>query len=208
VGLTIFFVAAKLLRRVDPRLQLALSGALSAVALSIAWSPTMNLGWEGAMKYSFFFLSGIYLRSRILTLGTHHRKTVMAVTLVTWVVVSVTVAVFDLRTVPGLFFANCCLGVLARVVAARAVSGLEPPRRIGSNTLPIYLAHTPIVIVITTLVPLLGAVTLLNLVSPVVLALVATVLSVALYRATGSSSWRYLYEPPPRRLPARTGDPA
>ncbi|WP_181397372.1 acyltransferase family protein [Cryobacterium arcticum] len=203
-ALALFFVAAKLARRVDYRVQLALTGVVSMVALS-GWE-TANVGWSGSARHLFFFLAGLYLRPVILRLGSIP-PTLAAGVVALWAVLSTTVAVFDLRTVPGLYFANCLIGVVAGVSISRVLAGVPRLASIGRTTLPIYLAHTPLIILLSfvlstpllfpVLAPVAGGV-------PPVLAAIAVALALWLNRAAAPTPLRYLYQPPPTVL--RIGD--
>lgn len=204
-ALTLFFVFAKLTRRIPVRAQLAVAGLVSLLALS-GWE-TANVGWSGSARYYFFFLAGLYLRPVILRLGTV--ATPLAVgTVVVWAVLSAGVAVFDLRVVPGVYFVNCLVGVAAGVGISRALAGLPRLAFIGRTTLPIYLAHTPIIIMISFLLstPLMfPAIATVAGIVPPVLAAVAVLLALALHRAARPTPLRYLYEPVPSLL--RIGTP-
>lgn len=197
-ALSIFFVVAKLSRRVDPRLQLVIAGAVSLVALS--GLETANVGWSGALKYYFFFLAGLYLRTWIIRIGRVDSKLVTGATMVLWVAVTTAVALLGLRDVIGLYFLNCLVGVVGGIAFSRALRGVRWFGAIGRITLPIYLAHTPIVILISFVLSLpiiFPGVAVVAPVLPVLLALTAVLLALALNRFARRSWLRYAYEPPP-----------
>lgn len=147
-ALALFFALAKLTARVDVRLQLAVAGVASAAALS-GWD-TASPGWSGAVRYYGFFLAGLYCRALVIRLGQTRRPAVLGAWFVAWLVVSLTLWQWGLREIPGLYFLNCVLGVGAGVALARLVR-VGVISRIGSRTLPIYLAHTTVVVVISSL---------------------------------------------------------
>lgn len=200
-ALALFFVLAKLIRRLDHRVQLAVAGLVSLLALS-GWE-TANVGWSGSAKYFFFFLAGLYLRPLILRLGSEPGRLVTLATVIAWAALSVTVAVFDLRVVPGLYFVNCLLGVVAGIGISRWLARLARLGSIGRTTLPIYLAHTPLIILLSFL---LATPLLVPLVAPVagllppMLAAAAVTLALLLQRAVQPTWARYLYEPVPGLL--------
>jgi uncharacterized membrane protein YcfT len=197
-ALSIFFVCAKLSRRVDPRLQLVIAGAVSLVALS--GLETTNVGWSGSLKYFFFFLAGIYLRSWIIRIGTIERRLVIGAAMMLWVAVTAAVALLGLRDVFGLYFVNCLVGVVGGIAFSRTLRGARWFGMIGRITLPIYLAHTPIVILISfvlSLPVLFPAVSVVGPVLPPILAVTAVLLALALHRFAMRSWLRYAYEPPP-----------
>lgn len=152
-ALVLFFVLAKLTRSIDPRIQLAVAGLASAVALS-GWV-TASPGWSGSVKYYAFFLAGLYGKAFLIRLGQTPRRGLLAGLFAAWLVVSILLWRLDLREIPGLYFVNCVLGVGAGIALSRALSfGLL--RRIGSQTLPIYLAHTPLAVLTSVALYLTG----------------------------------------------------
>lgn len=205
-ALALFFVFSRLTRRIDRRVQLVIAGLVSAAALS-GWE-TANVGWSGVAKYYFFFLAGLYLKPLILRIGTSSGRVIVAATIVAWAALSVTVAVLDLRDVPGLYFLNCLVGVAAGIGISRALAGIPRLAAIGRTTLPIYLAHTPIIILLTVVLatPMLFPVLApAAWALPPMLAAVAVALALALHSATASTRLRYLYEPAPGVLVAGDG---
>lgn len=209
-ALALFFVVAKIARRLDYRVQLVMTGLVSVVALS-GWE-TANVGWSGSARYLFFFLAGLYLRPVILRLGRIPAPFAVGIVLV-WAVLSTVVAVYDLRAVPGLYFLNCTVGVVAGIGISRALAGLPRLAFIGRTTLPIYLAHTPLIILLSFVLstPLLfPAVASVAGGVPPVLAAVAVTLALWLNRAVAPTPLRYLYAPPPAvlRIGPRADAPA
>jgi uncharacterized membrane protein YcfT len=197
-ALSIFFVVAKLSRRVDPRLQLVIAGAVSVVALS--GLETANVGWSGSLKYYFFFLGGIYLRSWIIRIGTVDNRLLVGTAMLVWVAVTATIALLGLRDVFGLYFLNCLVGVVGGIAFSRTLHGVRWFGTIGRVTLPIYLAHTPIVILISFLLSLpvsFPAVAVIAPILPPILAVTAVLLALSLNRFASRSALRFAYEPPP-----------
>ncbi len=197
-ALSIFFVVAKLSRRVDPRWQLAVAGAVSLVALS--GFTTVNVGWSGSLKYYFFFVAGLYLRAWIIRIGNAPSKLVIGATMLLWIAVTAAVALLGLRDVFGLYFVNCVMGVVGGIAFSRALRRVRWFGAIGRITLPIYLAHTPIVILISFVLSLpfiFNDVATVAPVLPLILALIAVVLAIGLNRLAMRSGLRYIYEPPP-----------
>lgn len=196
-ALAIFFVVAKLIRRIDPRVQLVLAGLCSAAALS-GWE-TANIGWSGSIKYFFFFLAGLYLKDAVFRLSRAHVGPVLVAAMVAWVAVSALVAIFGLRWVPGLYFVNCVLGVVTGVTVSRWLARIPRLVSIGSNTLPVYLTHTPLIIVLSYLLALLAQVTPIAVIAPAlppVLAAVAIAGSLLISGAAVRGPFRVLYQAP------------
>lgn len=206
-ALTLFFVFAKLTRSVPVWVQLAVTAALSAVALTL-WINTTT-GATGSAKYYFFFLAGIYLRSHILTFGASRSRTLLVATFLTWAVVSTGLSLLGWRDVFGLYFLNCLLGVAGGIAVSRALVRLGLLHRIGTQTLPIYLAHTPLIIVISFVLSRTGLPHLArpDLLATPVTAVVAVTLALVLYSWCSRSPLRYLYEPPLHLLDRRVRVP-
>lgn len=198
-ALAIFFLAAKLTRAVPPTAQLAVAGAVSAVALTVWLTTTTTMGPIGSAKYYFFFLAGIYARRIILGFASSALWVRLGVFAV-WALVSVTLFAWGARGLPGAYFINCVIGVFAGVALATWLSRCGPLRSLGQHTLPVYLAHTPVAILISIVILLVpGLVTVLTPVSslvPPVVAVIAIALALLLNRATAGSWLRFLYRPP------------
>lgn len=196
-ALMLFFIVAKATRRIDPRIQLVAVGVMSLVALTI-W-PTVTTGWTGSAKYYFFFLAGIYLRNQLLRFGAVRSHTLLAGVIALWAVLSITFAVLDIRGVPGLYFVNCVAGVFGGIALSRVLGRVNLLSRIGKQTLPIYLAHTPIIIVLSFVLSLPVIFPWVNAIAPVVPLLVAPLaiyLALALYHLCRTRDVMFLYEPP------------
>ncbi|MET0694737.1 MAG: acyltransferase family protein [Propionibacteriaceae bacterium] len=196
-ALTLFFVLAKLTRAVPVWVQLGITALVSATALTL-WLNTTT-GATGSAKYYFFFLAGIYLRELILKFGSTPQVPVLVVAFVAWGAVSFSLSFLGLRGVFGLYFLNCVLGVIGGIAVSRVLTRLPVLHRIGTQTLPIYLAHTPIIIVISFLLSLTP---LPDLGGPDILAtpllgVTAVTLALLLYGVCQHNGvLRYLYAPP------------
>jgi uncharacterized membrane protein YcfT len=203
-ALALFFVLAKLTRVVTPWAQLAIAAAVAAVALSL-WVNTTT-GLTGSAKYYFFFLAGVYLRAAIMRFSRISSRMVLVGVVVVWAALSVSLTLLEMRDVWGLYFVNCVLGVCGGIVLSRVLSRVRVIGRIGQRTLPIYLAHTPIIIVLSFALSLTPVP---QLMSPDVLgtALVgcgAVSLALLLFRwCSRRRVLRYLYTPPLHLLDRR-----
>jgi uncharacterized membrane protein YcfT len=196
-ALAIFFVLAKATRHVDPRVQLAVAGLVSAVGLTL-WAD-FTTGWSGSVKFYFFFLAGLYARRSVLTFGEKSRSVVLVAAFGTWGAVSVAVFVLELRDVPGLYFLNCALGVLAGVAVSRALRRIGWLAALGRQTLPIYLAHAPLIIgcaFVVSKTALPGLTEPLSLLVPPVVTVLAVTGSLALHHACIRIGASALYQPP------------
>lgn len=200
-ALALFFCLAKLTAGVDRRVQLAVAGVASAVALS-GWD-TASPGWNGSVRYYFFFLAGLYCRQLVVRLGSTRRVGLLALGFLAWAIVSLVLWHWGLRDVLFLYFVNCLLGLVAGVGLSRVVTWAVV-RSIGSQTLPIYLAHTPIILVASCLISVSAIPRAPGVaeVAPPLLMVVAVVSSLWLHRVSMRGALTWLYEPP-RWFPGR-----
>ncbi|MGY4643586.1 acyltransferase family protein [Cellulomonas sp. URHB0016] len=195
-ALAVYFVVAKLTSRIAPGVQVAVAMAGAAVALS-GWD-TASPGWSGAVKYYGFFLVGMYGRDLVLRLGSTAGRPVLVAAFVVWLAVAVGLWALGWREVLGLYFVNCLLGVLGGIALSRALARFALLRSLGSQTLPIYLAHTPIVILCAVLLSHTGLLTvpLVDVLGPPALAAVAITLALGLHRGAQRAGAGWLYAPP------------
>ncbi|WP_091229830.1 acyltransferase family protein [Microbacterium sp. 3J1] len=197
-ALAIFFVVAKLIRRLPVVVQLVATGLLSFVALSDFF--VGNVGWIGSAKYFFFFLSGILLRDAIIRWSNSARPVVLTSVFVLWVAVALAGTALGLRSIPGYYFVCCVIGVFAGVAVSRVLARVPGPRYLGTRTLPVYLTHTTIILIVVWVlgrtVPL-PELAVLGTVLPPVLAALAIAVSLLLSRAFAKNRvLRYAYEQP------------
>lgn len=197
-ALALFFAAIRLLRRVPVAVQLIVAGIVSAVGLS-GWLE-VNVGGTGALKYFFFFLCGLHLRDAIFTWAERSRGVRGAAVVALAAAAAVPGVVLGWDTaVPGFYFLACCLGGLAGVVVARWLAPLSLLRRIGRHTLPVYLTHTSVIILLCWLISHVAAQIPppVSVLAPPLLAATAIAASLALMRAVRDRPVvRLLYEQP------------
>lgn len=195
-ALALFFVVARLTRKVPPWVQLTVAGLGAAVALS-GWE-TASPAWSGSVKYYAFFLAGLHLREVVLRIGSSRRRVVLVAAALVWAAVSVGLWRYGLREVPGLYFVNCVLGIVAGIALARVLARFEVLRSIGSQTLPIYLAHTPVIIAVAVLLHLAGLTGGLVVVValPLLLAVFAIATALRLRTVAERHGAGWLYSPP------------
>jgi uncharacterized membrane protein YcfT len=197
-ALSIFFIAAHALKVIDWRIQLGVAGAVAFFALS--WGDGINVGWSGCAKYFFFFLAGIYLRKWIVAFGATKKRWLLFAAFALWLAVGLTLELAGLEHVIGLYFINCVAGVFGGIALSRALARVSLVGRIGQKTLPIYLAHTPIILVICFvlwLAPVHPIAQAIQPVMPLLVTAAAVSLALLLYRLASRGPTRYLYEPPP-----------
>lgn len=198
-ALAIFFVLVKLAAPVPPWLQLAVTGAASFLALPML--DLGNVGWNGIAKYLFFFLLGLYGRERILGFAEGLRIRTGIPLVAVWASFAAAGAFFGWNALPGFYFATAVLGVAAGIAISLVLARITRLGRIGSKTLPVYLTHTSIVLVvywvIWTATPTRASPMISWLVPPTVAA-IAIVSSLALDRIVAPVPvLRNLYVQPP-----------
>lgn len=197
-ALALFFVMAKLIHRLPTAVQLGATGVLSIVALSDLI--VGNAGWVGSAKYFFFFLCGILLRDLIIRWSNSARAVALASIFVLWAGMALAGTALGFRELPGYYFLCCVVGVFAGVAVSRVLARIPGPRYLGTRTLPVYLTHTTVILIVvwalarTVPLPELAA---LGTVLPPVLAAVAIAASLGLSRAVADNRiLRYAYEQP------------
>ncbi len=188
-----FFVVARAIAALPGWVQLAASGILSVVALTLWYAQTT--GPTGAAKFFFFFLVGQHLRE-VLHRVANFRVSVAVPVFMLWAVVSTLSAGFGLMAVPGWFFLNCCLGVVAGISLARLGARLRLLRYLGSNTLPVYVAHTPIILAGVATIHLLGlTISGADVVATPLMAAIAVAGALGLRTSAGQGRVALLYGP-------------
>lgn len=200
-ALVVFFVVAKVTRRVDPRVQLAVAAVVSSIALTVWLNSTT--GWIGSLKYYFFFAAGIHLRTVVLTVGSIRRWWFFPLALAGWAGVSLTLTLLGIRGVYPLYFLNCLAGLVGGIALSRLLSRVPLLRWLGARTLPVYLAHTPFIILMYALLAqpaVRSGVHGLEQLLPPVVAAVAVSASLLLHRFAAGGRLRVLYGPPDRLM--------
>lgn len=207
-ALTLAFLAARLMRRVPSWVQLVVFGLISALMLTDSFAFFVP-EWQGALRYFFFFLLGLHLRRLIIDYAERSGWVLRCLSIATWAIYAAVVAATGAGVVFGVQFVNALLGVLAGVALSQVLARLPGLARLGGRTLPVYVAHTPFVILIVTPLSLWGAGPALqpwvSLVVPAVAA-AAVALSLGLkMMADGSSRLSWLFTAPAffRGVPSR-----
>ncbi|MFI2570362.1 acyltransferase family protein [Cellulosimicrobium funkei] len=202
-ALAVFCVVARLARRVHPAIQVGVAAAPSAIALAPGFD-LGNLGWNGLLKYYFFFAAGMYgYRVFLRWVSAAWRWRASAVAL--WAACVVVAHVSGADQAVGVGFVLSLLGVFAGLALSSAVAGWGALRRLGTNTLPVYVGHTPVIILISSVlvatVP--DVVPAWNAILCPALAAVAVVTAQAFYRMASGTPAQYLFRPP--RAVSRAG---
>ncbi|GAA1732233.1 acyltransferase [Isoptericola hypogeus] len=196
--LAVFCVVARLLRPVPRWIQLLAAAVCSVVALAPGFD-LGNLGWNGALRYFVFFLAGMYGRAWLIGWVESSRGW-RAASVAVWIGGVVAVQVLGLGGVIGGRFALSVLGVFAGLSLSSFLARWSSLRRLGANTLPVYVGHTPVIIVVsTTLLATLPAETVAgwNLLLCPALGALAIAVSQLAYRRSAPTLLAYLYKAPP-----------
>lgn len=197
-ALALFFILARASLRVPLSRQLALSGAVSAVWLSSA-VPAINDGWDGLARYYVFFLIGCYGRELMIGFAARASVGLSLALIASWLGCAILASRTGVDGVPGVGLIVRLAGLYAGIGLATLLSRVSLLRDLGSRTLPIYLAHTPVIIVLTWLVSTQQHAAFMHVLAPALPALL-TVISIAaglmLHKAAMRTSARVLYGPP------------
>ena len=143
-ALALFCVAARLLRSLDWRWHLLAAAVPSMIALTEGFD-LGNVGWNGALKYYAFFVCGINLRRLLLRFARTPWQARVGF-LLCWALLATGVEMAGLRSVVGVYFVLCAVGIFAGVALGTFLARSAVLVRIGSSTLPVYLGHTPVII--------------------------------------------------------------
>lgn len=143
-ALALFFMVAKFTKRAPLWAQMGIAAVLSASSFSGV--VTGNIGWVGAGRYYVFFLTGLYFQSRIFAFADRFPLKACLTVIVAWAPTAWWVTASPLRDVPGLLFLCSIVGAMAGICLSKLLLFVTALRSIGVRTLPIYLIHTPLVI--------------------------------------------------------------
>jgi peptidoglycan/LPS O-acetylase OafA/YrhL len=213
-SLAVALVLAQRTARVPVRVQLAAGGVVAAYSLS-SLAPTDNPAWLGLPSFYVFFLLGYHYPDAPLALVERTRRSPGLAWLIVAAAAAGCLAAFVLGVGhwmgPGLLIH--ALGALAALAAAGPLAGSRLLQYLGARTMPIYLAHTPLITVIVwALQPYRehDVVAALAPVLPVLLCAVTVPLTLALHAVLQRTPARVFYAPPAWLVPlaARlTGEP-
>ncbi|CAL4858596.1 acyltransferase family protein [Microbacterium sp. MM2322] len=208
-ALALFFLLNRALRAVPAAVSLSVAAVVSVVAFTDIL-PLPSPSWTGVCKYYVFFLIGMIGRRALFSYAARSGWMLRSLVVACWAAFALVVTVFDLSRIPGVYPALACLGVLAGVAISQVLQRSAVIVRLGSRTLPVYLAHTPIVILLAAAVAPAVENDLVRAVAPLLppaAALAAIALSLGLHRLSVRSPLRFLFDPPPRLLVAGSADP-
>ena len=193
-ALAVYFVTAKLLRRIDWRIQLGPAVVLSAFALT-SWPYLAR--WDGVLAYYAFFILGVNARTWVLGIANRTQWSTACGVIVIWAVAYVLLERAGLTGVVGINVALRAVGVAAGICLAILAQRIVFVRFLGQRTLPIYLSHSMWIIAAATPVSLMippGSIWLQ--LWPVAMTAVAIVISLGLYQLATRVGFTWLYASP------------
>jgi uncharacterized membrane protein YcfT len=203
-ALALYFVVAKLTRRVPPLVMLAAAFALSATAAAELVPTPGDRG--GLYQNLVFFLTGMYGKALIERVAETASWLRFAAVGVPYLAVLVVVEHFGAKTWfglwPALSFVAIYLGVVLASLATRWTRLTDGLTTIGRQTLPIYVMHMPLLALLHLglVGPLSHAGGMVQLVlaavEPAMLTAVLVAVCLVLYRFLPS---RWLFDLPPPR---------
>lgn len=197
-ALALFFLINRYCSRFPLGPQLTVGLLMGFFAFS-SLVPQVNLGWNGFLEYYLFFLIGCYYRPLLLALAERLTRPLAGAVVVGWTVLTSITYFTGLIYVPGIGLAVRLLGLVAGVGVALVLQNVRIFAYLGSRTLQIYLAHTPIIVVMALLldhVSLTGPARLLTWLLPLVFTVAAVWLSLKLHTVLIRTRARVMYEPP------------
>jgi uncharacterized membrane protein YcfT len=201
-ALALFFIAARLCARLPLTPQLAI-----AACFTVFWFsnliPAGNLGWNGVPKYYLFFLIGIHYRSVLLDFAARLSRTTSLLVLLGWVALATGAYRSGALYFPGIGLAVRLIGLAAGIALAVTLQDVPFLRYLGSRTLQIYLAHTPLIIVFVWLIdlgirrdPSAAWIADVKWELPIVLAVPAVGVALLLHELLAPTRAYVFYEPP------------
>lgn len=208
-ALALFFLLNRALRAVPAVVTLSVAALISIIGFT-GILPLPSPSWTGVCKYYVFFLIGMTWRRALFAYAARSGWVLRTLVFASWAAAAWAVTVFDLGQVPGVYPALACLGVLAGIAISQVLQRAAWIVSLGSRTLPVYLAHTPIVILLAAAVSLVADHAVVRTAAPALppaAALAAIGLSLGLHRISRRGPLRWLFDPPPRLLVASPAGP-
>lgn len=205
-ALGVFLVLAKLLARVPVALRVGIPAVVSFVWMSTV-EPSMTLefstvtgsGWGGIAKYFVFFIAASAFSGRIRSLVSAMPLWTALGIVAVWAALTVAAIESDLD-VRWVRFGLCALGAVAGFALGRLLAPIASLRRLGRSTLPVYVAHLPIIVLVVIVATMIGALPVLA-VAPSATVIALAALAVAGATATHrmlnrSAHGAIMYAPP------------
>ncbi len=181
------------------------------VALAVSSASLANVAghgsWNGAASYYVFFFLGMHYRplvTRVVSIFESSVRTRVLMVAV-WLGVAVVLYVTGADGFMGLNVLVRVLGLGAGLAVAVVLARGRVFTYLGARTLPIYLAHSPLIIVAAYGIHLTrdsGVIHALALVLPVILTVAVVPAALGLHAVAMRTPLRVLYRPPERLMAA------
>ena len=152
-ALVVFFLLARATLRRPILFQIGCAAVVSALWLTPA-TAAGNLGWNGVPRYYLFFLLGCHHRPLLTWLADLCRRRVLvaASLVLAWAALAISIAATGADRLPGPGLAVRIAGLGAGIALAGWLARWRLLTYLGARTMQIYLAHTPLLIVLAMLV--------------------------------------------------------
>ncbi|MCT9001923.1 acyltransferase [Microbacterium memoriense] len=154
-ALCLFFIAGRALKRISTKVVVVASAAVSVAAMVgiPALPPEVNrllgAGWAGVPMYFFFFIAAARLSKRILSIVTALNWWQSALLTLPWVALTLVASLFPDSAIL-LHFPASIFAVAAGFGVARLVERLSLFSYLGQRTLPIYVAHIAVIVLVVS----------------------------------------------------------
>ncbi|KQM37604.1 acyltransferase family protein [Sphingomonas sp. Leaf10] len=170
--LAIFFVVAKALRQFDARLTVGLAVIVSVVSLMIADAPAQagedgllaNLAHRNSLRYFAFFYGAAMFPDIVKRLGTWKMAPGVIAMLACFTVFYALTKIAPTPIAATARFAASISGVALLFLCARPLDAFGPTSRalryLGLNTLPIYVAQVPLIVIYLEVLEVTGIATM------------------------------------------------
>ncbi|QTJ68074.1 acyltransferase [Rhodococcus sp. ZPP] len=206
-ALVLFVVIAKATMRVRKSVQIAAAFSCSVVWFGlltpILGSNRMRIigdGWDGVFTLYMFFLIGILFKEELLSISEKIPAIGWFIVALTGIAIITAAHVLDLDQYVALPTLSRVLGLITGIAWAKILVRSGLLSYWGRVTLPIYLAHTAIIVAICCTISITvqtsPTANSWNQVVPFAIAAAAVSISLCVYRLRRCGWFRFLYEPP------------
>ena len=198
-ALAVYFLVAKLLAPLDPRIVLAAAAVLSAFTSELPLEYTNRFS---IVQHFVFFALGAYYPQLVNAVQSWRRRGLLPLLGVGYVGALVTLQLTDLRMCVITLLVSplaIAFGVRLSMIAARTPYVGSAMASIGRRTLPIYVLHVIVLTAVFELVPSLDLPTPLLVAYPLVVTFAITGVCLGIHAAAMRTPLKVLFELPWRR---------
>lgn len=157
-ALALFAIITRAFRRVPPLIQLVIAGLISV------WAPfeAASWSWDFVTKMLFFYMLGMYGAPWIFRMAQRRSAVWLAITLTAFLSVAIWVQVtFNSFNEGNVGFTRVYLSTTGALAAVNIMAMLQntrlivPFEKVGGRTLPIFLMHIPMLVLVMIVCDLL-----------------------------------------------------